>query len=455
MMKKFFSLLIAAVAAMSLTSCLTDTDDEVTYYDDTAITAFSLGTINRYLHTTASDGSDSIYVKKITGSNYTCYIDQVNSLIYNPDSLPKGCDPAHVICTITTKNGGVVTLYKKNMWGQDSLAYYSSTDSIDFSNPVTMMVYSNSGKACKEYKVTLNVHQQTGNEFAWGYSTANGADMLGARRFAQLGETMWLFCQGNAQTVGYRLSDGQWQQATTINDADAYKSMTTLNGHLYTLVDGNVCSTTNGTDWSTLATPDGIKQLLGCSGARLYALTDNGIAYTTDGQTWTDDVLDSSNDCLPTTDLNLVALASKVNDNTNNLTLIGNRNGKTVVWTKVEENGKGADNAWTLLPDDSYNHRTLPALSGLQVVAYDDALLAMGGDSATFYTSQDHGLTWAATSIYALPIDTTTTATAAANAALFCNTENTLFYSKEQKTNVLTGRLARLGWKTEQTAFTK
>lgn len=93
MIKKLFSLLIIVAAMVSLTSCLSDTDVEVTYYDDTAITAFSLGTINRYNHTTKTDGTgDSIYVTKIAGSSYKFYIDQVNALIYNPDSLPVNCD---------------------------------------------------------------------------------------------------------------------------------------------------------------------------------------------------------------------------------------------------------------------------------------------------------------------------------------------------------------------------
>ena len=158
-MKRLYSLLIIASAAVSLTSCLSNTDDEVTYYDDTAITAFSLGTINRYNHTTTKDGtSDSVYVTKITGSNYKCYIDQVNALIYNPDSLPTDCDLEHVVCTISTKNGGVVMLTEKNMWGEDSLTYYSSTDSLDLSSPKAVRVYSNRGDNYKVYTLAISAH---------------------------------------------------------------------------------------------------------------------------------------------------------------------------------------------------------------------------------------------------------------------------------------------------------
>ena len=453
MIKKLFSLLIIVAAMVSLTSCLSDTDVEVTYYDDTAITAFSLGTINRYNHTTKTDGTgDSIYVTKIAGSSYKFYIDQVNALIYNPDSLPVNCDAKHVICSFSTKNGGVVMLKLKDMWGRDSIGYYQSTDSIDLSTPIKVRVYSNRGNAYKEYVLKLNVHKQTGDEFAWGKATAEGADQLGARRFAQLGNSMWLFCQASDKTIGYQLVNGSWQKASELEGDDAYKSVATLGNSLYTYSNGYLYQSADGVNWSKMDTPNQIKQIIGGSGSRLYALTTSGLAYTTDGQTWVNDALDSNADALPESDINLMAMPSKVNANTNNLTLIGNRNGKTVVWTKVEENGEHADNnAWALLPEDSYNQKTLPCLEGLQVVVYDGGLLATGSSTSLFYKSLDHGLTWSSVDLYATPIiQANPTA-----AALFCDSNNILYFSKAQLSTVLSGRLARLGWKTEQTSFNK
>ncbi len=452
MMKRLYSLLIIASAVVSLTSCLSNTDDEVTYYDDTAITAFSLGTINRYIHTKTKDGaSDSVYVTKITGSNYTCYIDQVNALIYNPDSLPKDCDLKHVVCSFSTKNGGVVMLTEKNMWGGDSLAYYSSTDSLDLSSPMPVRVYSNRGDVYKLYTLKISAHQQTGNEFAWGTDNAEGADTLGARRFAQLGGDQWLFCQGTTQTIGYRLTNGTWQKATAIDDRDAYKNMVALDGYLYTFAGGQLRRSADGMAWSTLATPNNLKQLIGASSDRVYALTTNGLAHFDNNLSWSEDQLDSSADSLPTSDINLVSLPSKVNKATNNITLIGNRDGKTVVWTRVEENGTDDNNAWALLPYDSYNQKTLPHLTGLQVVGYDGGLLATGGDMSQFHKSLDHGLTWSATDIYALPLGQAT----GTPFALFCDSENVLRYSQAQQVTVLSGRLARLGWKQQQTSYTE
>ena len=452
MMKRLSSLLIIASAVASLTSCLSNNDDDVTYYDDTAITAFSLGTINRYNHTTTKDGTgDSIYVTKIAGSNYTCYIDQVNALIYNPDSLPKGCDVKHVVCTFSTKNGGVVMLMEKNMWGGDSLAYYSSTDSLDLSEPMPVRVYSNRGDTYKPYTLKINVHQQTGDEFDWGTDTAEGADTLGARRFAQLGNDLWLFCQGTSQTIGYRLTNGTWQKAATLSEREAYKSMVALDGQFYTFAGGLLRRSTDGMTWVNLDTPNDIKQLIGCSGNRIYALTGNGLSSFGSSLDWTEEHLDNSSDSLPATDINLISLPSTVNANTNNLTLIGNRDGKTKVWVKVEENGTANSNTWALLPYDSYNLKTLPSLKGLQVVAYDGGLLAMNNTMTRFYTSLDHGLTWTSTSLYALPSDQTTDEPT----ALFRDSENILHCSQAHQATVRSGRLARLGWKKQPTSFTE
>lgn len=158
--------------ALLCASCLGSSEEEYTYYDDTAITAFSLGTLNRYTYVTKSDGTDSIAKTTVTGSNYKFYIDQQQRRIYNPDSLPVGTDAEKVVCTITAKNAGTVLLKHPD---KDSVAYYTSTDSIDFSRPRTLIVYSQSGRTFREYTVNVNVHQQEADEMVWDTRSADEA----------------------------------------------------------------------------------------------------------------------------------------------------------------------------------------------------------------------------------------------------------------------------------------
>ena len=97
-----------------------------------AITSFTLGSLNRYTYSTSSTtGNDTVIKTKLTGSAYPMTIDQMNCLIYNHDPLPIGTDTAHVVCTVTTKNNGVVTIKAKDTGWTDE-----SNQMTHFSKPV-------------------------------------------------------------------------------------------------------------------------------------------------------------------------------------------------------------------------------------------------------------------------------------------------------------------------------
>ena len=99
-----------AVISVMLTSCLSSNDDEVKLYSDAVISSFTLGTLNKYVHLTTSEGGDSVIKSTITGSNYTMRIDQVSRRIYNADSLPVGTDVSHVVCTVSALNNGLILI---------------------------------------------------------------------------------------------------------------------------------------------------------------------------------------------------------------------------------------------------------------------------------------------------------------------------------------------------------
>ena len=110
MRNKLLTFIALFSAIFLLDSCLGDNNDNVTYYNDTALTAFTLGTLNQYLHTKSSKGVDSVYKKTLKGNQYPFYIDQLKNEIYNPDSLPFGTDAKLVICTITFNNSGIIAI---------------------------------------------------------------------------------------------------------------------------------------------------------------------------------------------------------------------------------------------------------------------------------------------------------------------------------------------------------
>jgi hypothetical protein len=140
-------------------------DNKVTLYSDTAITYFSLGTLNQYLHTKSSQGLDSIYKRTFDGSDYIFSIDQANHRIFNVDSLPYGTDVKHVITYISTMNNA--TPFLKSLEEEGTLIFYSSSDSIDYSTPREFEVYASDGVTYDTYKVELNVHKEKGDQFIW------------------------------------------------------------------------------------------------------------------------------------------------------------------------------------------------------------------------------------------------------------------------------------------------
>lgn len=159
-------------AALVLTSCLNSNDSTTTVYDDMAIKTFSLGTLNRYLHTTTSEGKDSIYKTTYSASTFKINIDQLGHKIDNADSLLTGTDIEHVICNVTTVNNGYV--YVKSTIS-DTLTYFTSgSDSIDFTEPRVFRVFSTDGSGSRDYTVRLNVRSQNAGTFNWTIADKDG-----------------------------------------------------------------------------------------------------------------------------------------------------------------------------------------------------------------------------------------------------------------------------------------
>ena len=66
MTKKLSSLFIMVLTLLSMSSCLGTSEDKTTYYDDTAITAFSLGTLNLTKQPITQIRINSILIRLIT-----------------------------------------------------------------------------------------------------------------------------------------------------------------------------------------------------------------------------------------------------------------------------------------------------------------------------------------------------------------------------------------------------
>jgi len=458
-----FALMVSAVVAFS--SCLSD-NDEQEYYDDAALTGFSVTSLNRYYHYTSKAGTDSVSRQAYTPTKLYFYIDQVNHTIYNPDSLPYGSDVSKVLCTVTAKNGGTVGI--KSM-RSDTLSMLSAKDSIDFTQPRQLYVYSNSGKTSASYTVTVNVHKQDGKVFNWN-STATTNEALAAMtamKGVEFGGKMLVFGvkDGASAVMSAPLDNfSAWTavQTTPVLDAEAYKSVTVKGTYLYTLNAGSVLRSADGAAWESIGAAP-LRQLVGASDAKLYAIsTDGKLMSSADGTSWEADAMDAEATLLPEANINMVSMGLKTNADANRLLLVGTTASDARVWGKIEEKGATAESQpWTYYVGDASNRFVLPNLENLQVSAYKEGVLAFGGKGMgssskveafkQFYYTPDGGITWQNDSI-ALP---TGFSKEAAPVMMHVDSRNFIWLVCGKTGQVWHGRLNRLGWKKEQDIFTE
>lgn len=91
MSHKILPILMLFAVSLSMASCLSDDEEELVYYDDTAITSFSIGTLNKYYTVKSSTGEDSIVKSTVNCSSYKFSIDNYSNKIYNVDSFAHRC----------------------------------------------------------------------------------------------------------------------------------------------------------------------------------------------------------------------------------------------------------------------------------------------------------------------------------------------------------------------------
>ena len=425
-----WSLALLFSAGFVFASCLNDNDRDITYYDDTAITAFTLGKLSLRVDSTTKDGKkDSVYYRKLDAKNYVFYIDQINKRVYNLDSLPYGVNQKKIVGTFSTRNAGVVTLKSLT---SDSTAYYKNgQDSVDFTSERTFVVYSNSQKYSQKYTVDVRVHKQKPNDFKWNnLATVSAFASLQGLRVANAGSMVLVFGSTASGTVVYGspIADGKsWAKlAPSFSpDANAWKNAVSFNGTAYVLSGGRLWKSDDATSWTDLGVAaSAMSRLLGASNAGLHLLGTDGQLYLAKAGTTqiASQALAASSGYLPQQDFNMVVWNHSASDKTEQVVLLGNRteaghagDSAPVVWGKVFEYGQASSTQKWAYYNSLEAEPRLPRMSNLQVVAHGPVLLAVGGAGMgasssvqalkDVYVSADGGLSWRTNRIYTMPTD--------------------------------------------------
>ncbi len=325
------------------TSCLnSDDNNDKEYYSDTAVSAFSLSVVNRYIHTTSSLGTDSVYKKTLTNP-VVFTIDQYQHKIYNTDSLPSDCDIKHVLANITSINSGTIVINYLANSGTDSLMYFSNTDSIDMTKAKEIRVYAQDGNNFRSYQLTINVHQVESSKIIWEQKSLTDMPIdqkkaIWEQRIAAVGLKQFIGA-GRAEAYAYN-----------------------INGKL-------MVSKDNGTSWK-------------------------------------EEESDDNTSLLPFTNFAFTSWPFAANDSTDYQLLVGTNDlydKACVVWRKINEfSFRSQPSKWVFLPAESNNAYYLPKMENLNLVYFNGKVLAIGNDGK-IYVSRDQGLTWKTTYTYTLP----------------------------------------------------
>ena len=410
MKRKFFAFIALITATLSLSSCLSSDETTVEYTHDTAITAFSLGSLDRYTKTKA--GKDTLLKANVTGSDYKFYIDQAQGLICNVDSLPCGVRDTAILATISSKNSSPILLMDINK--TDSVAgYYSSSDSINFSKPRFIRVYSSDYSAYAEYKVIVNVHKELPYEFKWHELAQNNSQLAAFSdlKAVACGDYIYVFGKtaDGTEVLKSAINDGNAWSSIMMNvslSSDAYQSAVALDGKLYISDGGKVYASADAKAWTLVSENAGIKQLIGASSKYLYAYTAAGISVSKDqGASWKQEKLDTDIAYLPTHNVSMNVAGVLSAKDVENVMLLGTRDKASkdtiaTTWLRTVDYGANAeDGQWNYLEIEK---NQMPWMDQVITCAADTGFVALGCNGK-WYKSQDAGLTWTQDKKVALP----------------------------------------------------
>lgn len=466
MKSKTINIAVLLAALFSLVSCLDTNDGDYVYTDDSAVTAFSVTSAKKAVHVKASNGADSVYYTTATLTAYKFVIDQQRCVIYNPDSLPYGVDPTKLLVSANSVNSGSLVL--KSMTS-DSLSYLSTTDSLDFSKPRELQVYSLSGAAVRKYEVRVNVHQEPADRFNWtklpnptAFTSANGVKSFVVTTASGATRRFLLASDGTTTTVYRADGDNAWTAATpNFNHtlaAETYRSAAVKHDTLFVCDNGVVMATTDGETWTQQATVEaGVARIIAANPIRLYAYNNEGVMVSSDdsGKTWKAASIDESATLLPNGDITYATLPLTTNANAFRTLLIGSVPEASTtsfsIWGKIDEGDAYSENQpWMFYDHNTLNRHELSLMQNFSAFTYDGKIMMVGNDERVylpnFYGSRDGGITWEADTVITSPLGFFVTGPYTVSV----DKDNFIWFVSGKTGETWRGRINRLGWKKEQ-----
>lgn len=352
----------------------------------------SVVTIIRNLYLTSVDTIESVdnalfYVNPDTffvynGVEYTGFIQNRDSMLY-------GSSLKAVIPTITT--AAVVSTIVLN----DSVVY-SGTDTLNFEDPVQVLVYAQNADTTQRYLIKSNVHRLDHELYLWDervYPTTSST--IKAENALLFSNQIFLFRNIDDVATLSVSSDfsNTWQSYTPTGLSVAAVENMICSDKFYAADNSNFYTSNDGIAWTSIAVNGlSLKKLLFKDGNAVFALAQDSVVKSSDeGQTWT--LAYRYADNFPVQDFSIVS--EKSPSGRMRYVLVGgiSESGNAAgIWST--ENGM----YWV---DFSKDGSSLPQRLNAATIAYDHNLLMFGGEensiiSDSILLSPDFGFTWTA-----------------------------------------------------------
>lgn len=390
-----FSLVFVAI------SCGSSDEEEYELSPYAMLKSFSLGNIRSAYPSFTSTGEDTLVLKTVQMTAFPFTINQVTGEVYNNDSLPFATNISKVVTQFSVN--GVASIYVDSL---DSYEHFSSTDSLDFTSPRKVRIYSEDAEFYKDYTIKINVHQVDPELMVWNkYPAVEG---LVPVRVVEANGAMFLFGKDSngAVAVASTALEGvpAWETALVSGlpaDADI-STIQLFNGALYAVAGGNVYTSADGAVWTLSASDTGAVAIVGASedDGKLWIAGSQGVLWSEDAATFT--VNEALPEGFPLYGVSLASYPLNHNKKIVRYMLVGytaeDKSGEPAVWSKLSTEAK-----WTNYKNEE-NKYECPALEGLSVVRYDNYLYAVGGAGTvngrevapfnSFYISKDNGIAW-------------------------------------------------------------
>ncbi len=387
---KIFSVFFSFLMLVGFVSCLgDDSTTTTTNTHDAQIYAFSM----------SSDNISEL-------SEITFSIDQLNGLIYNSDSLAYDTDLSKVLCSITVNSASAIVMRPE---ATGDTITWASSDSIDFSKPVMIDVYSSDGTTKKTYTAQLNVHQQEGNQITWTRLTNRATNrVIYSQKTLLLNDVYCTYISTTGGFAMYTSLDGKAWTEQTLADFPANADLSTMvefQNELYLATKTlDVYESSDGRRWSKKTDAPTVKTFLGnipattTASAFLCAILNIGGEY----YWWVSDLKAKSDTATVSIPANFpisgFGAASNYNADARYTGLIvaGGRTAQDDLLNTTWRTSDGLQ--WVQLGDEkatNFNKK-----EGVSLAYYDDKYYLIGGRDAndTYYdamfVSVTNGVTW-------------------------------------------------------------